>query len=88
MIVYDDGTPRTKHVTSNIDITFADSGSEATRHSYVLVYQQVPDRPLQVIFAGEYFDEFRCVDGKWSFATRDIRYLLFGDLSDHLKAPH
>ena len=44
-------------------------------------------RPLQVIFAGEYFDEFRCVNGEWSFATRDIRYSLFGDLSGHLKDP-
>ena len=30
VIVYDDDTPRTKHVISNIDITLADSGSEAT----------------------------------------------------------
>ena len=87
VIVYDDGSPRPKHVISNIDITLADSGSEATGHSYVQVYQKAPDRPLQVIFAGEYFDEFRCVDGEWSFATRDIRYPLFGDLSGHLKDP-
>ena len=30
VIVYDDGTPRTKHVISNIDIAVADSGSKAT----------------------------------------------------------
>ena len=87
VIVYDDDTPRTKHVISNIDITLADSGSEATGHSYVQVYQQTSDRPLQVIFAGEYFDEFRCMGGEWSFATRDIRCPLFGDLTDHLKDP-
>ena len=87
VIVYDDGSPRTKHVISNIDITLADSGSEATGHSYVQVYQKAPDRPLQVIFAGEYFDEFRCMGGERSFANRDIRYPLFGDLSGHLKDP-
>ena len=87
VIVYDDGTPRTKHVISNIDIAVADSGSKATGHSYVQVYQQALGRPLRVIFAGEYFDEFRCVDGEWSFATRDIRYPLYGDLSGHLKDP-
>ena len=41
VIVYDDGTARTKHVISNIVITVADSGSKATGHSYVQVYQQV-----------------------------------------------
>ena len=87
VIVYDDGTPRTRHVVSNIDITLADSGSEARGHSYVQVYQQTPDRPLQVIFVGEYFDEFRYIDGEWSFATRDIRHPLFGDLSGHLRDP-
>ena len=87
VIVYDDGTPRTKHVVSNIDITLADSGSEARGHSYVQVYQQTPDRPLQVIFVGEYFDEFRYIDGEWSFATRDIRHPLFGDLSGHPRDP-
>ena len=87
VIVYDDGTPRTKHVVSNIDITLADSGSEARGHSYVQVYQQTPGRPLQVIFVGEYSDEFRYIDGEWSFATRDIRHPLFGDLSGQLRDP-
>ena len=58
VIVYDDDTPRTKHVISNIDITLADSGSEATRHSYVQVYQQTPDRPLQVILLANTLTSF------------------------------
>ena len=72
---------------SSIAITLSDSGSEATGHSYVQVYQQALDFPGQVIFAGEYFDEFRCVDSNWPFATRDIQYPLFEDLSRNLKDP-
>jgi len=87
VILYDDGTPRTKHVISNIQINIAGDERSATGHSYVRVYQQTPSRPLGVIFAGEYFDQFQWVDGQWRFTQRDIRYPLYGDLSGHLKDP-
>jgi hypothetical protein len=87
VILYEDGTPRTKHVISNIQINIADDERSATGHSYVRVYQQTHARPLGVIFAGEYFDRFEQEDGHWRFAERDIRFPLFGDLSGHLKDP-
>lgn len=85
--IYEDGTPRTKHVITNVQIDVDTTSGTATGHSYVTVYQQTQDDPLRVIFVGEYFDEFAQVDGHWRFKQRDIRHPLFGDLSTHLKNP-
>lgn len=52
VIVYDDGTPRTKHVVTNIAILVDPEGHRAEGHSYVTVYQQVPGDQLRTIFAG------------------------------------
>ena len=51
--VYDDGTPRTKHVTTNIRVDVDDASGMAA-HSYVTVFQALPDLPLQPIVAGRY----------------------------------
>jgi len=87
IIIYADGTPRTKHVISNIQIDVAADGQNATAHSYVRVYQQTPALPLCVIFAGEYFDEYDCDQGTWRLRRRDLRHPLYGDLSHHLRNP-
>ena len=87
LILYADGTPRTKHVITNIQIDVDETDEFATGHSYVTVYQQTASHPLRVIFAGEYFDEFTKDSGTWRFQQRDIRHPLFGDLSAHLKNP-
>ena len=41
--VYEDGTPRTKHVTTNIRIDVDDDAGTAEAHSYVTVFQALPD---------------------------------------------
>ena len=87
VIVYEDGTPRTKHVVTNIAILVDPEGHRAEGHSYVTVYQQVPGDQLRTIFTGEYFDCFAKAEGRWTFTERDIRRPLYGDLSKHLKAP-
>ena len=56
--VYDDGTPRTKHVTTNIRIEVDHESGTAVSHSYVTVMQALPDLPLQPIVAGRYRDVF------------------------------
>jgi 3-phenylpropionate/cinnamic acid dioxygenase small subunit len=53
LILYADGTPRTKHVISNISIEVDDEHNAASAHSYVTVYQATDDFPLQAIFAGK-----------------------------------
>jgi 3-phenylpropionate/cinnamic acid dioxygenase small subunit len=80
--LYDDGTPRTKHVTTNV-IVEVDGGTASAR-SYYTVFQQTEELPLQAIIAGRYRDTFHRVDGTWCFDTREILVDLTGDLSHHL----
>ncbi|MEM7015872.1 MAG: nuclear transport factor 2 family protein [Pseudomonadota bacterium] len=87
LIIYPDGTPRTKHTLSNITLEIDEAAGIAKGHCYVTVFQQTSDFPLQAIFAGDYYDEFKHVDGKWQFSKREIRNSLIGDMSAHLKNP-
>ncbi|CAB4739289.1 MAG: nuclear transport factor 2 family protein [Actinobacteria bacterium] len=85
VIRYPDGTPRTKHVTTNAIVTIDESGTSASTHSYYDVFQQVDDFPLQPIIGGRYHDLFAKVDGKWQWVERDYTLIdLVGDLSHHL----
>ena len=80
---YDDGTPRTKHVTTNVQIEV--SGTTARARSYFTVLQAVPGvLALQPIIAGRYRDAFTEVDGTWQFSARHVVVDLMGDLSAHL----
>ena len=56
---YADGTPRAKHVTTNLMIEVDDARELATCRSYFTVLQQTEGLPLQPIIAGRYHDEFR-----------------------------
>ena len=77
------GKPQTKHVLSNVQIDVADSGNEARAQSYIIVFQALPDFPMQAIFGGHYFDRFIRKNGKWCFASREILPDLIGNLSRH-----
>jgi 3-phenylpropionate/cinnamic acid dioxygenase small subunit len=85
LIVYDDGTPRTKHVTTNVIIDADESAGTATARSYVTVFQARPGLALQAIMSGRYHDRFQRRDGHWRFAERQVRIDLVGDLSGHLR---
>jgi len=85
VIIYEDGTPRTKHVTANVDLEIDESAGRAKSQCYVTVFQQTDNFPLQPIFSGHYFDDFERIDGHWRFKKRDIRNQLVGDMSAHLK---
>ena len=82
--LHDDGTPRTKHVTTNVRIELDPNGTTATAQSYFTVLQQTTTLPLQVVIAGRYTDRFARVDGQWQFTARVIDMDLIGDLRDHL----
>ncbi len=77
------GTPRTRHVTSNVIIE-PDGEDAARAQSYVLVHQATATLPLQPIIGGRYHDRFARVDGAWRFIERRMEMDLFGDLSAHL----
>jgi 3-phenylpropionate/cinnamic acid dioxygenase small subunit len=86
VIFYPDGTPRTKHVTTNPIVEFDAAGTTATCRSYYTVFQQVEDTALQPIIAGRYHDRFELVDGAWRWAERDYSLVdRVGDLSRHLR---
>ena len=87
MILYADGTPRTKHVITNLTLDIDEAASTASGHSYVTVYQQTPEFPLQAIFVGEYYDTFSLSAQGWAFTRREIRHSLIGNMRAHLKTP-
>ena len=87
IILYEYGTPRTKHLVSNVDIRVAEDGATASSSSYLTVMQQVGDAPLRPIFSGIYSDTFALIDGEWMFTSRVISQPLFGDMSLHLTNP-
>jgi len=85
VLVYEDGTPRTKHVTTNVHLEVDEASGTARARSYVTVLQALPDLPLQPIVAGRYRDRFERVDGRWRFVERRFTTDLVGDLSKHLR---
>jgi hypothetical protein len=85
IITYEDGTPRTKHVTTNMIIDVAPDTARATARSYFTVLQALPDLALQPIAAGRYHDQFERRAQRWRFAERRVHVDLVGDVSRHLR---
>ena len=80
-----DGTPRTKHVTTNVIVEIDDAAGTATARSYFTVFQRTDAVPLQAIVAGRYHDRFARAGEGWRFTDRLIYMDLVGDLHDHLR---
>jgi len=78
------GTPRTKHVITNVVVEVYEATDRAAARSYFTVFQALRDFPLQAIACGRYHDTFERVGGVWRFADRLILTDLIGDLSHHL----
>jgi 3-phenylpropionate/cinnamic acid dioxygenase small subunit len=87
VIVYDDGTPRTKHVTTNLAVEVDEKAGTAVSRSYFTALQALPNFPLQPIVSGRYHDRFERRDGQWRFVERRVRTDLVGDVSHHLRRP-
>lgn len=80
--VHADGTPRTKHVITNVAIDVG--GDTARARCYATVFQQTETLPLQPIASGRYLDRFERVGGRWRYADRLITGFLLGDRSEHV----
>ena len=78
-----DGTPRSKHVLTNLIIEL-DSPDAARCRSYFTVFMCTQTLPLQPIVAGRYRDEFERVDGVWRYARRKMIVEFVGNVSEHL----
>ena len=85
IITYEDGTPRTKHVTTNVIIDVAPDSDRAAARSYFTVLQALPDLALQPIAAGRYHDQFEWGTRGWRFAERRVHVDLVGEVSRHLR---
>jgi 3-phenylpropionate/cinnamic acid dioxygenase small subunit len=88
IVLHADGTPRTKHVTTNPIIEIDEDAGTANCRSYYTVLQQTDEFPLQTIVTGRYHDRFERVDGQWRFSYRDLTLIdMVGDVSHHLAYP-
>ena len=86
VIMYPDGTPRTKHVITNPIVEVDEEAGTATCRSYYTVFQSTDEVPLQPVASGRYYDEFERVDGKWRWKFRDYSKLEFvGNISRHVR---
>ncbi|WP_413105711.1 nuclear transport factor 2 family protein [Streptomyces sp. Inha503] len=88
LVVHEDGTLRTRHVTTNILIDVDEENDSAEARSYYTVFQSVPGLlPLQPVGSGRYRDRFARRDGTWCFARREVTIDFTGDTRYHLKPP-
>lgn len=80
----DTGTPKTKHVITNVWTEVDEAAGSARSRAYYTVFQATETLPLQPVITGHYHSEYRCVGGEW----RIVRHVFFvdqvGDLSQHL----
>jgi hypothetical protein len=80
-----DGSPRTKHVTTNVVVDVDEAAGTATASAYVTVFQALPDFPLQPVLSGRYRDRFARIDGRWWFTEVVVIGDLYGDISHHVR---
>lgn len=78
------GTPLTKHLTTNVIIEVAEDGQSANARAYYTVIQATDALPLQPIISGRYADKFAKDNDNWHFVRREMYVDLLGDCSAHL----
>lgn len=85
--IHADGTPRTRHLISNVAIVLDADGEGATCASQWTVLQAVGGVAPTIVGSGRYRDRFvRGDGGVWRFARREYGPVDFwGDTSAHLK---
>jgi 3-phenylpropionate/cinnamic acid dioxygenase small subunit len=86
--IYEDGTPRTRHLMNNLVIDIEEGADEAAGRCYFTVLQGVETGgPINVILSGRYVDRYRRGDEGWEFAERLFHADIIGDLSHHYTTP-
>jgi len=83
MRFYEDGTARSRHVTTYLIVELRDDGRASAEPS-VIGLQLVPGSTVRAIVATRDQDESNRVEGEWRFAARRIERNLEGDISLHL----
>jgi 3-phenylpropionate/cinnamic acid dioxygenase small subunit len=93
IILYADGTPRTRHLVTNTIIDVDGAAGRATARSCNTTLQQVPGRQIEIIATARYEDTFERAEGRWRFRDRIIRHSsvdgvhrdFIGDMSRHTR---
>lgn len=78
------GTPRTRHVTTNLQLEFDPDLRHVDVRSYFTVYQNL-DGSNPVIAGGRYVDRFDNTMHGWQMVSRAIHLDQRGDMSRHIK---
>jgi 3-phenylpropionate/cinnamic acid dioxygenase small subunit len=81
---FEDGTPKTHHVVTNLEFDSPEGGNEVHVKSCFTVLQATGKVPLQPIACGRYDDVFEKGPAGWRFRCKHIEVTLLGNMSDHL----
>lgn len=85
VIIYSDGTPKTRHMVTNPIINIDDIHGIATSKATFTVLQQTETLPLQIIATGYYNDKFEKWEGKWRFKYRESELPhIYGNIHGHI----
>ena len=84
VVIYDDGTPRTKHVLGNLSVALDDANRTATASCTFTVMQALEGGSIQPVLAGRYQDRFERSGDAWRFSERVVDPDLVGDLRQHM----
>ncbi|MEQ8861199.1 MAG: nuclear transport factor 2 family protein [Pseudomonadales bacterium] len=76
------GTPRTRHVITNLRYTFSSDARSAEVSSYLTVYQNL-DGANSIVAGGRYVDRFELTIGGWRMKAKEIFIEQGGDMSRH-----
>lgn len=79
-----DGTPRTRHVITNLRYTFSSDVRSAEVSSYVTVYQNL-DGANTLVAGGRYVDRFELTISGWRMKAKSIFIEQGGDMSRHTR---
>ena len=85
VVLYDDGTPHTRHVITNPIVEIDEAAGTALCRYYITVFQRADGFPLQPVWANRYEDRLRRVGGTWRLERRRGFAHLPGDTSHHLR---
>lgn len=83
--LHEDGTPRTRILTSNLMVAIDEAAGTARGRSYYAMLKQPPGEALSIVGAGRYHDSFVREDGEWRFEERVSIFDLSGDVGGFLR---
>jgi 3-phenylpropionate/cinnamic acid dioxygenase small subunit len=81
-----EGSPRTKHLITNLQIDHRPGAATATATcSFTVLHSPAAGVPIEIVLAGRYEDRVKKLNGRWWFADRLFLVDLVGDLSRHFR---